>query len=86
MRYLRNLSDKYLYWGRLSQINEFVPHHGCFCFHCKIYNDCVQIQLERGKLNSAPKGCEKGAEFDAFQMYCNFSDRKKEILKQYGFV
>ena len=76
---LRNLGDKYLYWGRLSQMNEFVPHHGCFCFHCKTYNDCVQILLERGKLNSVPKGCEKGVEFDAFQMYCNFLDRKKKF-------
>ena len=47
---LKNLTNHFLYWCRLSQINDVQPHHGCFCFHCKIFTDCTQILLERNKL------------------------------------
>ena len=51
---LKNLTNKYLYWGRLSQINEIAPHHDCHCFHCKIHDDCFQILLERQQLEKEP--------------------------------
>ena len=45
---LKGLSTEYLFWGSLSQIINNAPHHGCYCFHCKLKTDCEQILLERG--------------------------------------
>ena len=83
---LKSLSDKYLYWGRLSQINDRVPHHACFCYHCKIYNDSVQILLQRGKIDEEPKEKEvDGVSFDACEMYRNILSRKRRIALEYAF-
>ena len=79
---LKGLSNNYLWWGRLSQINEFVPHHGYFCYHCKIYEDCKQILIERGKLQD-PGDKEEGYYFNSLEVYVTFLDRKKEIRKEY---
>ena len=80
---LKKLTSKYLYWGRLSQIND-TPHYCCYCFHCRIHDDVSQILLERKHLEKEPEA-EKGLTFDALKIYYNFSSRKIAIAKEYDF-
>ena len=80
---LKKLISKYLFWGRLSQIND-VPYHCSHCFQCRILDDPVQILLDRNQLAKEPEP-EFGLTFDASKIYFNFCNRKIEIAKEYGF-
>ena len=78
---LKGLSNNYLYWGRLSQIND-IPHHAGCCFHCKLQEDCKQVMLERGSM-SCPETPEEGFYFNSLDAYSNFLERIREIQKIY---
>ena len=82
---LKNLSSKYLFWGRLSQINDVVPHYACYCFHYNLQEDCKAVLLERGTIDSAEKveENENGFYFNFLDVYSEFNYRLREIEKLY---
>ena len=80
---LKKLSSAYLYWGKLSQINSFVSHHGCRCFQCNIITDCNEILMERhGNLEFKIERTF-GVFFDVMELFSYVRSRKKEISLQY---
>ena len=78
---LKGLSNNYLYWGRLNQIND-IPDHACSCFHCKLQEDCKQVMLERGSM-SCSETPEEGFYFNSLDAYSDFLERIREIQKIY---
>ena len=80
---LKGLSTEYLFWGSLSQINDNAPHHGCYCFHCKLKTDCEQVLLERGYPQESPPKDENGFYFNSLTVYSECLERINEIKNIY---
>ena len=70
----KNLSNNFLFYGRLSQINDVQPHSRCRCFHCKIHDDCVQEILDHNKMETP--GPKESLYIDFSSIYFNFFCRK----------
>ena len=79
---LKKVSNNFLFYGWLNQINDVQPHRHCCCFHCKIHDDCIQELLERNKMET-PGPKEEGLYIDFSSIYFNFCCRKSDIIEIY---
>ena len=80
---LKGLSTEYLYWWALSQINDRMPHYGCYCFHCKLKTNCEQVLLERGYPQEPPQRDKDGFYFDSLNVYSECINGINEIKTIY---
>ena len=74
---------KALFQSQISQINDRMPHYGCYCFHCKLKTDCERVLLERGYRQEPPRRDEDSFYFYSLNVYSEFINGINKIKKIY---